>query len=41
MEQYRPTFKAHNYTEINRRLTYEEFKEVYDYAKDMGLRLAA
>ena len=40
MEQYRPAFKAHNYAEINRRLTYEEFNEVYEYAKERGLRLA-
>ncbi len=40
MEQYRPTFKAHNYPEINRYITYEEFNEVYQYAKERGLRLA-
>ncbi len=40
MEQYRPAFKAHNYAEINRRLTYEEFNEVYEYTKERGLRLA-
>jgi putative pyruvate formate lyase activating enzyme len=41
MEQYRPTFKAHNYPEINRPITYEEFNEVYQYAKERGLRLAS
>jgi putative pyruvate formate lyase activating enzyme len=41
MEQYRPTFKAHNYPEINRPITYEEFYEVYQYAKERGLRLSS
>lgn len=41
MEQYRPTFKAHCYPEINRPITYEEFNEVYQYAKERGLRLAS
>jgi putative pyruvate formate lyase activating enzyme len=40
MEQYRPTFKAHNYPEINRHITHEEFDKVYQYAKERGLRLA-
>ncbi len=40
MEQYRPTFKAHKFPEINRPLTYHEFNKVYKYAKDRGLRLA-
>lgn len=40
MEQYKPTFKAHNYPEINRPLEYKEFYEVYLYAKERGLRLA-
>lgn len=40
MDQYRPAYKAHNYPEINKRLTYEEFNEIYDYAKERGLRLA-
>ncbi len=40
MDQYRPTFKAHKYSEINRPITYEEFQDVYVYAKKRGLRLA-
>ena len=40
MEQYRPTFKAHDHTDINRRLIYEEYLEVYQYAKERGLRLS-
>jgi len=41
MEQYRPTFNAHNYPEINRPVTQQEFSKVYEYAKSQGLRLAA
>jgi len=41
MDQYRPTFKAHNYSEINRHITHEEFHNVYAYAKKRGLRLSA
>lgn len=40
MEQYRPVFKAFKYKEIDRRITNEEFLEVYAYAKEKGLRLA-
>ena len=40
MEQYRPTFKAHNFPEINRPITHNEFNTVYEYAKKRGLRLA-
>jgi putative pyruvate formate lyase activating enzyme len=40
MDQYRPTFKAHNYPELNRHITHEEFHNVYTYAKKRGLRLA-
>lgn len=40
MDQYRPTFKAHNYPEINRPITHKEFLEVYVYAKERGLRLS-
>ncbi|MHC4270038.1 MAG: radical SAM protein [Planctomycetota bacterium] len=40
MDQYRPTFKAHKYPELNRPITYEEFHNVYVYAKKRGLRLA-
>jgi len=41
MDQYRPTFKAHNYPETNRHITHEEFHNVYVYAKKRGLRLSA
>ena len=40
MDQYFPYYKACEYPEICRRLTEEEFKEVYNYAKRLGLRLA-
>jgi putative pyruvate formate lyase activating enzyme len=40
MEQYRPTFNAHNFPEINRPVTRQEFSKVYEYAKNQGLRLA-
>ncbi|HJO56306.1 MAG TPA: hypothetical protein QF423_06485 [Candidatus Scalindua sp.] len=39
MEQYRPTYNAHNYPEINRPVTLQEFSKVYKYAKSQGLRL--
>ena len=41
MEQYRPAYNAHNYPEINRPVTQQEFSKVYEYAKSQGLRLAA
>ncbi len=40
MDQYFPYYKACEYPEICRRLTEEEFLEVYNYAKRLGLRLA-
>ncbi len=40
MEQYRPTFKASDFPEINRPITHKEFNTVYEYAKERGLRLA-
>ncbi len=40
MEQYRPTYKAHKYSELNRPITHEEFHNVYKYAKKRGLRLS-
>jgi putative pyruvate formate lyase activating enzyme len=40
MKQYRPTFNAHNFPEINRPVTRQEFNKVYEYAKEQGLRLA-
>ncbi len=40
MEQYRPTFKARDFPEINRPITHKEFNTVYEYARKQGLRLA-
>ena len=40
MEQYRPTLNAHNFPEINRPVTRQEFSNVYEYAKSQGLRLS-
>jgi putative pyruvate formate lyase activating enzyme len=40
MEQYRPTFKALDFPEINMPITHKEFNTVYEYAKERGLRLA-
>jgi len=40
MEQYRPTYNAHEFPEINRPVTRQEFSEVYEYAKSQGLRLS-
>ncbi len=40
MDQYYPCYKACNYPEICRRITEEEFNDVYNYAKQLGLRLA-
>ena len=40
MDQYFPAYKACDYPEICRRITPEEFNEVYSYAKGLGLRLA-
>ncbi|HHT9155741.1 MAG TPA: radical SAM protein, partial [Candidatus Tripitaka sp. YC43] len=40
MEQYHPCYRAREFTEINRRITHDEYMEVYLYAKQQGLRLA-
>lgn len=40
MEQYRPSFNAHNFPEINRPLFRHEFNKVHAYTKKQGLRLA-
>jgi putative pyruvate formate lyase activating enzyme len=37
MDQYRPYFKAMEQTDVNRRITGEEFKEVLDYATALGI----
>ncbi|MDI6707710.1 MAG: radical SAM protein, partial [Candidatus Thermoplasmatota archaeon] len=39
MAQYRPEYRAHEYEDINRRLTLREFEEAYDYGKRLGLDL--
>ena len=38
MEQYRPSFKAVDFTEISRRITLQEYKEVVEYALSLGLK---
>ncbi|MCX7721748.1 MAG: radical SAM protein [Verrucomicrobiae bacterium] len=37
MSQYRPTYRAHEYPEINRRLTRAEYAEALDWAQEFGL----
>jgi putative pyruvate formate lyase activating enzyme len=37
MDQYHPCYKANNFLELSRRITLEEYKEVIDYAKKIGL----
>jgi len=37
MDQYRPEYLAHEYKDINRRLTTEEFNEAVNYAKKLKL----
>ncbi|MFN3307564.1 MAG: radical SAM protein [Anaerolineales bacterium] len=37
MDQYRPIFQAHRYSEINRRITSQEYKEVIALARSLGL----
>ena len=36
MEQYYPTYKAKEYPEINRRITYSEYKEAVDIFNNLG-----
>ncbi len=38
MDQYRPAYKAHNYPEINRRLTNQEYQFAVDKAIEAGLK---
>lgn len=38
MDQYRPAFKAHNYPELNRRLTNQEYQSAVDAAVKAGLK---
>ena len=37
MSQYTPVYKARNYPEINRRITFNEYNEVVAYARSAGL----
>ncbi len=37
MDQYRPSFKAYQYPELNRYITSEEYDDVIQYAETMGL----
>ncbi len=37
MDQYRPCYQAGQFPELNRRVTHEEFLEVYQLAKQFGL----
>ena len=39
MSQYYPSYKAFEYKEIARRLDLIEYKEAYNYGKELGLRL--
>ena len=38
MPQYYPCWKAFDYPELSRRITYEEYYEVVEYAKKIGLK---
>ncbi len=38
MNQYRPLFKAHEFKEIARRVSYSEYMEVVRYAESIGLK---
>jgi putative pyruvate formate lyase activating enzyme len=40
MDQYRPTFRASRFPEIDRRPTHAEWRRVFDHARERGLRLA-
>jgi len=37
MSQYEPVYKAKDFSEINRRLTSEELKKIYNYQLELGL----
>ena len=37
MAQYQPTYKADRYPQINRRITYKEYREAIQHAQKMGL----
>jgi putative pyruvate formate lyase activating enzyme len=37
MNQYTPLSHVENYTELNRRITEEEYEEIVDYAIELGI----
>jgi putative pyruvate formate lyase activating enzyme len=37
MSQYRPTYKAHDFPDIARRITRQEYRDAVRWAKDAGL----
>jgi len=37
MDQYRPWYRAHEFPEINRRVSWQEWNEVIEYARKLGL----
>ena len=37
MSQYIPMHKAYNYPDINRKLSLEEYNEVINFAKELGI----
>jgi putative pyruvate formate lyase activating enzyme len=37
MSQYRPMYKAHQYPDISRPITRDEFKEAEEWARGLGL----
>lgn len=40
MDQYYPRFRANRHARINQRITLQEFQEIYDYARQKGLRIS-
>ena len=40
MDQYYPTYRAYEFTELSRSITSKEYEEVRNYALSLGLRLA-
>lgn len=41
MAQYYPAFKAHNYPEINRRITHDELTRALKKARELGLKIVS
>jgi putative pyruvate formate lyase activating enzyme len=40
MDQYRPAYRAYENTSLTRRISAEEYQEVLDHAKKIGLKRA-